>query len=127
MKLEVILILEDTEIYHRSVSMLNDDINPYTGAINALVNELTTGKGKQTVPVGKMRQANTDKFTDAVPDYKEITKDQIKESMRLEAAKVDSKTEQFHPDLVKAGIAPKQTNAIPVVKLDMKTIFAEKK
>lgn len=120
MKLELLLIVNDTELYHRSVSTLDDSVNPYTGAINAMINELTkvpyVSSPRFEIKSDTKFQVKSDKFTKAVPDYMPPVEEQL----------------QFHPDLVKQGIAPAKpapmaNKEIPLIKLDMKTVFKDKK
>ncbi len=117
MKLEVLLIVNDTELYHRSVSTLNDGVNPYTGAINAMVNELTalqSGRIQSKLP-NFSNVPKEDKFTQAVPSYNANTQQDA----------------SFHPDLVKQGVVGNMPpvlppNPIPTIKLDMKSILKGK-
>ncbi len=114
MKLELILIKNDMDLVHRSVSNVDDTVSPYTAAINAMVNELT---GEVTLRA-KVTPVSTNKFAEAVPNY---VPPEVKHGLA---------DEQFHPDLVKEGIAPSSKGVekgIPTIKLDMKSILKEKK
>lgn len=108
-KIEILVIEDDEFVIHRSVSTVDEEVNPFNVAIQAMVNGLT---GQQLKPVVRIKDtpASTDKFAQAVPNYK------APESV------------EFHPDLVKQGVAPKTIkpvveNGIPTVKLDMKSIL----
>lgn len=108
--IEVIIIENHTNVVHRTVSTVYEDSNTYNVAIQTIIESLTGTK-----PISKVQAVaiplSKDKFAQAVPDYK---------------APVEEKTE-FHPDLIKAGVAPKvslpKESEIPVVKIDMKSVL----
>lgn len=121
-KIEVIIIENDTQVIHRTVSTVYDDSNAYTVAINAIVEDLTStniiNKGiKVSRPLAK------DKFAEAVPDYKPP----VMPSAAPTGIGIDNTHGiDFHPDLVKAGVVPKpipKEGDIPVVKISMKEVM----
>ena len=125
-KVEVLIIENDTEVVHRTVSTVYGDSNTYNVAIQAIVEALTGTKPISkaqagAVPLSKPR----DKFSEAVPNYVApvIPDANVKSVGPLTVA--TTSTTQFHPDLVAAGVVPKTTieKGIPTVKLDMKSIL----
>lgn len=114
-KIEVIIIENDTQVVHRTISEVYTDSNTFNVAIQAIVENLTGTKPTSKVqagyvPLDKINNVNN-KFSDAVPDYRE------------------PEELEFHPDLVRQGAAPVGMvkpvieNGIPTVKLDMKSIL----
>ena len=120
MQLEVLIIQDSLEVIHRSVSQVDDTVNPYTAAINAMVNELTGN----TLPKYKQVLPKEDKFAAAVPNYVPPTTGSQETVQKPEPVQQELPM-QFHPDLVKQGVAP--TKGIPTIKLDMKSIMKDKK
>lgn len=106
MKLEILIIQDDIEIIHRSISNVEDYANPYSIAIEAIINELT---GHNIKPI------KVNKFAEAVPNY-------VPHQPNTNTLPVVS-TNEFHPDLIQAGVTKTVEHGIPTVKLDMKTIL----
>ncbi len=105
MKLRILILEDESRVIHHSVSTVNDDINPYIAA------------SKQ------IRLPATDKFAQAVPNY--VPPIDESATRLQEIGSKASLEAEFHPDLVKEGIAP--TKGIPTIKLDMKTIMKDVK
>lgn len=132
--IEVIIIEDSLQVVHRSISTVYADSNPYNVAIQAIVEQLTGTKPTTKVQAGAV-PLNKDKFAQAVPDYKPITGSSNGRTTDFESVNLGSipspvANTEFHPDLIKEGVAPKAIKTIeqgiPTVKIDMKSVFKSK-
>lgn len=140
-KIEVILIEDDVEVIHRSTSTVDEYANPYTVAINVIIDRLTGANISRSIVKAPIVHApyvkpskDVDKFAQAVPNYKPpIAGSSNGRTTDFESVNVGSSPTpasiEFHPDLIAQGVAKATPlsveGIIPVVKLDMKSILAK--
>lgn len=110
-KLEVIVIENDELIVHRSVSEVYPDTNLYNAVIQSMVNHLTEFKA----PPDKVSPPIVRKTLPPISTQLELPMDN-----------------EFHPDLVSQGIAPKKIperkfNITELAPIKMSDVFSKDK